>query len=277
MTIAIAVISLIFILLFGIYFFLTKPRLKDRADMDMLCSDYAHRGLWNGQYPENSMSAFARAVNMGIGIELDVQLSSDKRVVVFHDADLLRMCGVARKVSSMTYGELSRLKLLASNDTIPTLADVLKLVDGRVPLLIELKGKEKDTELCRRVTALLDKYNGAFGVKSFDPLKLFWFRKFRPRYARGQIVAKLGTDKKTKHKGRKGSRFFSFALSNMLVNVISRPDFISVGGRVRGQFMLRFFKRFLGTKVFVWTIRAKRDYELCRRDGYYPIFEKIIP
>ena len=90
-------------------------------------------------------------------------------------------------------------------------------------------------------------------------------------------MAKLGTDKKIKLKGRKGSRFFGFALSNMLVNVISRPDFISVEGRVRGHFMLRFFKHFLGTKIYVWTLRSKRDYELCRRDGYYPIFEKIIP
>lgn len=273
--IVIAIIGLVFTLLFGIYFIIAMPRLKDRADMDMLVTDYAHRGLWGDGCPENSMSAFARAIDIGVGIELDVQLSADKRVVVFHDADLLRICGVDRKVSSMNYSELSKLKLLATEQTLPTLAEVLKLVDGKVPLLIELKGKDRDTEICRRVTALLDKYSGAFAVKSFDPIKMCWFKKFRPRYARGQIVAKLKFNKKTKVKSPCGSRFFGFALSNMLVNIISRPDFISVDGNMRKHFMIRLFKRFFGTKVFVWTVRSKRDYDNIRRDGYYPIFEKI--
>lgn len=271
--IVIAIIALALILFFGIYFLIAMPRLKDRADMDMLLSDYAHRGLWGEGCPENSMSAFVRALNKGVGIELDVQLSADKRVVVFHDADLLRMCGVERKVSSMTYSELKKLKLLRTEETIPTLSEVLKLVDGKVPILIELKGKERDIELCRRVTALLDKYSGAFAVKSFDPIKIRWFRKLRPRYARGQIVAKLNFSKKAK--SPRGSRFFGFALSNMLINLISRPDFISVDGNMRKHFMIRFFKRFCGTKVFVWTVRSKKDYDNVRRHGYYPIFEKI--
>lgn len=274
--IVIAIAALILAFAFSVYFLLAMPRLKHRADMDMLISDYAHRGLWGEGCPENSMAAFTRALERGIGIELDVQLTADKHVVVFHDPDLVRMCGVERRVSSMTYRELSKLRLLGGYQAIPTLNEVLKLVDGKVPILIELKGRERDVELCRRVTALLDKYCGAFAIKSFDPMKLYWFKKFRPRYARGQIVAKVKPSRKTKKKETIKVKLFRFAFSNMLVNFLSRPDFISVDKNMHKHFMIRFFKRFCNVKVFVWTVRSGRDYNDLRRDGYYPIFEKII-
>ncbi len=255
----------------GIYAFLIMPRVSDRADMDLLLTDYAHRGLWNETYPENSLAAFALAAESGFGIELDIQLSKDNRIMVFHDYDLKRMCGIDRKLSDMTYDELREVRLLGSNQTIPTLADVLKVVDGRVPLLVELKGENRNTELCRRAAAMLDKYHGAFCVESFNPILLCWFKKFRPRYARGQLVTKVS--KKT----RKGSAALGFALTHMLLNFLSRPDFIAVDGKIRNRPMIFVCERIFRSKTFVWTVKNRKEYDLCASESRHTIFDSFVP
>ena len=94
-----------------IYLFMIYPRLSNPADMELLKTDYAHRGLWNERFPENSLGAFERAARAGHAIELDIRLTKDKRIVVFHDDDLMRMCGVGKKVSDMTLAELKRFPL----------------------------------------------------------------------------------------------------------------------------------------------------------------------
>lgn len=265
------VIFLVFLVAFAVYLFLISPRLKDRADMDMLTVDYAHRGLWNEKYPENSLPAFALASDAGHGIELDIQLTKDKRIVVFHDYDLKRMCGSDKKICELTYSELCEYRLRGTEFGIPMLSEVLKLVDGRVPLLIELKGEDGNTELCKRAAVFLDKYQGAFGVISFNPLLLRWFKRIRPRYARGQLVT-VGVKKK-----RKGSTVAGFALTNMLLNVISRPDFIAVDGKIRRRPMIFLCERLFGAKIFVWTVRSRKAFEICRRERHNSIFERFIP
>ena len=104
---------------------------------------YAHRGLHDGEagIPENTMAAFRRAVDAGFGIELDVQLTKDEEVVVFHDFDLKRVCSAEGEISDFTYEQLQRFAICGTQERIPRLSDVLKLVQGRVPLLIELKYK----------------------------------------------------------------------------------------------------------------------------------------
>lgn len=265
------IIFLIVLAIVGIYLLLIMPRVFDRADMDLLLFDYAHRGLWNDIYPENSLGAFARAVEAGVGIELDIQLSKDKKIVVFHDYDLKRMCGINKKVSELTFEELQKIKLKGTTQSIPTLADVLKLVDGKVPLLIELKGEEKNIELCKRTATMLDKYHGAFCVESFNPLLLSWFKNFRPRYARGQLVT--NKIKKTK----KGSSLFAFSMSNLFLNCISRPDFIAVDGRMRKRPAIYICNKIFKAKIFVWTVRTKREYEISQKEGFHAIFEKFLP
>lgn len=265
-------IILIIIAVFGaIYLFLVSPRLVRKADMELLKCNYAHRGLWSEDIPENSLAAFARAVEAGVGIELDIQLSKDNKIVVFHDSNLKRMCGVDKKISDLTYDELKQISLGNSLQTIPAFADVLKLVDGRVPLLIELKGTDLNTDLCKRAAAMLDKYHGAFCVESFNPYMLRWFKKFRPRYARGQLVTKV-----TKN-DRKGSVILNFGLSHMLFNSFSRPDFIAVDFKVRKSFMIFVCEKFFGASIFAWTIRKQDEYDTCRDEGLYSIFEKILP
>ena len=271
MVTALIITALAFLTVVGIYIFLIMPRVVDRADMDMLNVDYAHRGLWNDKIPENSLPAFARAVKGRYGIELDIQLSKDNKIMVFHDYDLKRMCGIDKKLSDLTCAELKNIRLGSSEYTIPTLAEVLNLVDGRVPLLIELKGESSDVRLCGMAAEMLDKYHGAFCVESFNPLILKWFKKYRPRYARGQLVTRLNK------KNRKGNAIVSFGLSQMLFNLFSRPDFIAVDGKIRRSLMIKICGKAFGAKVFVWTVKNPKDYKICRKDGMYTIFERIIP
>ena len=225
MIIAITVVFLLAVIVGVVFIFLIMPRVSDRADMDMLIADYTHRGLHSKQFPENSLPAFQLAVDHGFGIELDAQLSSDGEIMVFHDYTLKRMCGINSRISVNKCKTLCSLRLGGTEHTIPTLEQVLTLVDGRVPLLIEIKGEGKEEALCRRLAETLDMYPGAFAIQSFNPQVLRWFKKYRPRFARGQLVTKL-----KEVKGRKAPRLTAFMLSNMLLNVLSRPDFISISG-----------------------------------------------
>ena len=254
-----------------IYLFLIMPRIRDRADMEMLMMNYAHRGLWNASVPENSLRAFLWAAQEGYGIELDVQLSRDKQIMVFHDNDLKRMCGINKKISDMTCRELKALTLKGSDQTIPTLSEVLYFIDGRVPLIIDLKSNGKDTEICKRLAAMLDKYQGAFCIESFDPRLVAWFKKYRPRYARGQLVTKMKKCDCTK------DTLGSFCLSRLMGNVLSRPDFIAVDGRIQKSLSIRACHKLFKVPVFVWTVRTQRDMDSCISDGYNFIFEKIRP
>lgn len=272
MIVAITVAFLLAVILGVVYIFLIMPRVSDRADMDMLTCDYAHRGLHSKAYPENSLPAFALAMENGFGIELDVQMSSDGEIVVFHDPNLKRMCGVSARVSSIKSAVLRRLPLGGTEYTIPTLEDVLSMVDGRVPLLIEIKSDTKNDKLCRRLADMLDVYPGVFAVQSFNPQILAWFKRYRPRFARGQIVAKV-----KKVRGTKAPRITAFLLSGLLLNVLSRPDFISVNGGRMKSLSFRLCTSLFRCRGFVWTVRNQKQYRACHGKGYYTIFEKFLP
>ncbi|MGN0995468.1 MAG: glycerophosphodiester phosphodiesterase family protein, partial [Candidatus Ventricola sp.] len=133
---------LILLALCALYLLAIMPRMAGRPDpAPLLSRDYAHRGLHDNasDAPENSMAAFRRAVEAGYGIELDVQLTRDRVPVVFHDESLSRMCGVPGNVRDYTFDELVQFPLLRSAERIPRFEDVLTLVDGRVPLIVEIK------------------------------------------------------------------------------------------------------------------------------------------
>ena len=95
----------------------------------------AHRGIHNNlNIPENSIKSFKRAISKNIPIELDIHLTSDDKLVVFHDDNLIRMTGLYKKIRKCTYDEISKLKLLNTNEVIPLLSDVLDLINGKVLL-----------------------------------------------------------------------------------------------------------------------------------------------
>ena len=234
-----------FLIALGIVFFLflahvflltTRHRRVETAAF--MTSPYAHRGLHGGDLPENSLPAFCAAVACGFGIELDVQLSADGEVMVFHDESLLRMTGVDSSLYAKTKEELSALRLAGTEEKIPTLREVLALVDGKVPLLVEIKSDHAVLDVCAKTAEILDEYTGAYMIESFHPFAVNWFRKNRPHVVRGQLSANLFWHGK--------AALSLFVVENMLFNFLARPDFIAYDYHYKNSYsflLCRFFHR----------------------------------
>ena len=180
-------IALALALLAALAVFLIAPARAHRANA-WRGTAFAHRGLHGDGAEENTLEAFERACCAGYGIELDVQLSRDGEVVVFHDDSLRRMTGDARRVDQLDWAQLRALRVGAGG-RIPLLSEVLAQVDGRVPLLVELKNGRRNRALCAATLAQLREYRGAYMIESFNPLMLRWFRRRAPEVLRGQLVA----------------------------------------------------------------------------------------
>lgn len=152
----------------------------------------AHRGYHDKtkRRPENSLAAFRAAIDAGYGIELDVQLSADGAAIVFHDDTLNRLTEKTGPVVAYTAAQLAKIPLLDSAETIPTLPQVLALVAGRVPVLIEIKD-QLDTmlpgsgKLEQAVAAALAQYEGPVAVMSFNPHCVAKMARLAPDVPRG--------------------------------------------------------------------------------------------
>ncbi|MBO5249094.1 MAG: glycerophosphodiester phosphodiesterase [Clostridia bacterium] len=241
--------------LFILFLFLIKPRSpKKRPDTTPFeGKEYAHRGLHNKNVPENSLRAIADAVDRGLGIELDIQLSKDGQVVVFHDLTLNRMTGVDGKVIDYTAEELSKMSLNGHPDGIPTLKQVLEVVDGKIPLIIEMKIPGFDLSVCPKAFELLDEYQGPYCVESFQPFTLDWLRKNRPHVLRGQLSSDFFANKE------KGNALQLFAVKNLLTNVFARPDFIAYDIRYPKTVAFRLCRDFWKALPIGWTIRSAEE------------------
>ena len=227
----------------------------------------AHRGLHHSTVgvPENSMAAFRRAVERGHAIELDVHVTADNKLVVFHDEKLERMCGVPGLIESWTLADLKKLRLLGTEEQIPTLDEVLELVNGQVPLLIEIKNYKRENigRLEKILVARLDKYQGRFILESFNPEVLVWLHRHAPRFIRGQ----LGD-------GESENLFYKFYSDHLLYNPLSKPDFIAFYHK-KIDHKLRMACKKKGLPLFGWTIRNQEDLARAARlcDGI--IYEKL--
>ena len=127
------------LIILTIWLFLASSRCPSKKTELIKHTRFAHRGLHGDGAPENSMTAFRRAIDAGYGIEIDIRLANDGVLVVHHDPTLLRVCGLDKKVIDVSSRELGSVKLGDSNDTVPTFRELLDTVGGRVPLLIEIK------------------------------------------------------------------------------------------------------------------------------------------
>lgn len=214
----------------------------------------AHRGLHSKDksVPENSMEAFRLAAEAGYGIELDVQLSKDGQVVVFHDDGLKRVCGLDRRVDELEFEELRALSLCGTEQRIPLFSEVLALVAGRSPLIVELKRGKRNSELCEKTRELLRGYEGAYCVESFDPTIVMWFRFHAREMLRGQLA-----NTKSEYAGEVSSPLLAFALSRCLLNVISRPHFIAYSLKKR-PLAVR-LSELMGAMRVCWTSRDKKN------------------
>ncbi len=266
--IVIYILAAIVLLCVG-YVFLIRPRPEPKTSVEPLKVDYAHRGLHGDFAVENTMQAFRAADREGYGIELDVRLSADNVVVVFHDDTLKRMCDRSERVDSKTASELSWIDIKGTYEKIPLFEDVLAAIDPATPLCIELKGN--DTRLCAEVAKMLDKYEGFWSVKSFNPFLVAWFKKNRPRAVRGILVSNFLA------KGHKGNIFTRFIATTMILNCIARPDYISYDCNHPKLLPLMICKKLWNTMTFTWTVNTPEKYGEARSRGDIVIFEGFDP
>jgi glycerophosphoryl diester phosphodiesterase/membrane protease YdiL (CAAX protease family) len=180
----------------------------------------AHRGYFNAENPENTLGAFKRAVERNFAIELDIQLSKDNEVVVFHDFTLNRMCGVDKKVNELTLKELQQLSVGNTAWTIPSFKEFLELVDGKVPLIVEIKNSGMPGILEQKTYEILKDYKGKFVVQSFNSFSMMWYREHAPEFIRGQLSSE--------HRSGSNSRFTRFLLRYLFLNVFAQVDFINM-------------------------------------------------
>lgn len=263
------IILLIFV---ALYLYLIAPRMFQRADRTpFLDRHYAHRGLFDNdsEAPENSLTAIRKAVEAGYGIEFDIQLSKDEQIVVFHDATLQRMCGVEGKVWEYTLEELKAFKLAGSKETIPTLEEVLKAVNGRVPLIIEYKLDRVQTRVCELADQMLQQYHGPYCIECFHPLALMWYRKHRPTVMRGQLCEEHFRNPKFRQNP------VYWIMSYLLPNVVTRPDFVAFNHRHAGN-ISRKVCRILGALSVAYTIKSNEEYRKVRKDFDLFIFDSFI-
>ena len=227
-----------------LYLFLIFPSPKRHLPNEMLKKPIAHRGIHVDGIPENSISAFGEALRRQLPIELDVRLTSDGIPVVFHDRDLKRMCGKDILLSSVAFDDLHSYFLEGSSEEIPSLAQVLDFIDGRIPVLIELKGEDR-SPVAIRTAEVLREYSGDFAVESFNPYHLMRFRRCLPHIPLGLLSGRrLGKTAFT--------AFFGAVSMHMLLNFLFRPCFIAFRYTDRLPFGVKLSRK-LGAALIGWT------------------------
>ena len=256
------------------YLFLIAPAWRPKKQVALWRPwYYAHRGLHDDASPENSLSAFQKAVDHGYGMELDVRLTKDRQMVVMHDGNLLRMCGVDRHVKAVTLDEFRRCRLLGTLESPPTLDEVLSAVDGKTPLIIEMKSdgpqsKQLPPQLYRRMQS----YGGMWCVESFDPRLICWFKRHAPHVIRGQLAfdpARLGD---REHRG-----FAFWCGARMLMNFLSRPDFVAYAYESEGNYSLKAMRILFRPWMAAWTVRSNEDLKNLKGRYDLMIFEAFEP
>ena len=210
----------------------------------------ALRGIHNEAIPENSMKAFSLALKKNIPIEFDVHILKDKNIVVFHDDNLKRMTNKDKFIKECTYEEIKDLKLKNTNEKIPLLKDVLKLVDGKVLLDIELKMDVTDHSLEDGLIEILKDYNGEVILKSFDYRKVKYLKK-HTNYKIGLLIKRM-------------SGFKDFIIRNINFNILIKPDFLACNKNMLDCKSVKTFKK----DIYIWTIKNKDELKIYKSDYY---------
>ena len=250
--------------------------------------------LWKAEgrriVPENSMEAFRLAVRNGFGSELDVHLTADGCLAIFHDDNLMRITGIDGRIEDMTWPELSKVRLLDTGHRIPLLEEALDLytskaaLTGRkdarspaplhLPVIIELKAEGNASDLCRRVMETVDRYPTLnYCIESFDPRVVLWLRRNRPDVIRGQLTENF---MKSKEAVRQWGHLMTFGMWSVVPDILTTPDFISSKYADRRNIFIRLSHR-CGVKQANWIIRNQKDMEIVDGEGGLVIFERFAP
>lgn len=233
---------------------------------------YAHRGLHGNGVPENSMAAFRKALDGGYGIELDIHLMKDGNLAVIHDTSLKRTAGVDVNITDLTTEDLENYRLEGTDEKIPTFDQVLKLYNGKAPLIIELKADSNCAALTDAAVKAMEGYNGVWCMESFDPRCIQHLRKNHAQVCRGQLTFDHFRNKDNVHPVLK------FLLKHNLLNFLSLPDFVAYSFEDRMKTPSNFLcRKFWKVQGVTWTIRTQADYDTAKKEAWLPIFESFTP
>ena len=265
------ILVILLIVLAAVYLWMIAPD-KNVPDASALNGWlYAHRGLHDGnkRVIENSMEAFRLAVEKGYGMELDVQLTRDGQMVVHHDGSLKRVTGVDRKVQDVDYADLP---LLPDGSRIPLFTEVLSMVDGRAPIIVEIKHNGGSAKNAAAAWAILKDYKGPYCVESFNPAAMKYFREHAPQIVRGQLASGGKWKKEDLSLGS------YIALRSLIVNAISRPHFVAYSVPTDRTVSMGLMKHVFKPLLACWTVRDQQVLDAAQKAGYqYPIFELFEP
>lgn len=269
------ILFIVVLVVFLLYMLAIMPHMLHRPNMEAFMHRlYAHRGLHNNQSdaPENSMLAFEKAVQRNYGIELDVQLTKDDEVVVCHDFDLKRICGKDIKIKDLTFEELQQYPIYGSSQTIPKFTDVLALVDGKVPLIIEYKSEDTNMHICDRVESILQEYTGVYCVESFNPMIVFWYRKHRKETVRGIL-----SDSYVKEGFTAFPKIGYELMHHLLLNFIIKPDFVAYNHLYYKDISRTLCHKLYRLPAVAWTIKSKQQLSNRQKDFDLFIFDSFDP
>ena len=253
-----------------IVLFLIMPCKLEKQEKEKFKGNYAHRGYYTNdqKIPENSLKAFKRARDNNFGIEFDIRLTVDDKICVFHDDTLIRTSGIKQKVVNHTLEQLNNIKLFKTENTIPSFKEVLKIVDGKIPLIIEFKSEHDYPLLCEKAMEILKDYKGIYCVESFDPKIVHWFKKNRSDIIRGQLLMPYEHYKNQ-------NKYLAFLVSNCLLNFYTRPHFIAYNTQ-RNSFLAKLAIK-LGAMQVVWTVKPYHDHDYFAKTCDCVIFEHYNP
>ncbi|MFI3167560.1 MAG: glycerophosphodiester phosphodiesterase family protein [Bacillota bacterium] len=231
-------------------------------------SNIAHRGLHNGILPENSMGAYRAAMQAGFPVEIDVHLTTDGKVVIFHDHNTKRVCGVDMEVEKSTFAQLQELRLSGTDEKIPLLTDLLEI--ATTPILVELKNLTKQIGALESETLrLLKESNCEFAIQSFNPYSIIWYHENAPEVLRGQLSSFYETEKRCMQRRM---------LKVMWFNKKSLPDFISYEEKnMPNKYVTKYCKKHPETLKLVWTVKSQNRQNQLIGNADSFIFEGYIP
>ena len=230
----------------------------------------AHRGFHhNCSIPENSLTAFEAAMAHNYPIELDVHLLADGNFAVFHDHSLKRMTGIDGEIAAENTLSIKKFRLLETDQQILLLEEVFELVNGKVPLLIEIKNQRARGQLEANLFKKLSGYSGEYALQSFNPITLGWFKENAPHIIRGQLSSSFqGINL---HWSKK------FILKNFLMNGISSPDFIAYDIRHLPYLPVTLTRKIFQVPLLAWTIKTESEKIKAFLHAENIIFENIQP
>lgn len=232
----------------------------------------AHRGYHAEGIPENTLFSAENAIRHGYGIELDIRATKDGQVIVFHDEYAQRLLGLPGRIGEYTYDDIKDIDVLGVKGAhVPLFSEFLRFVDGRAPLLIELKACFGSKSFLQDVVDMLHAYKGEFVIQTFNCFYLMKLKKIAPEFIRGQLITKDLSEMPYENLKDKAGYFIVWLFGFTRFNWISRPDFYNIDIRCYGKYQ----KRYAIRNVITFVVTNEEEYDRAMRCTDNVVFENM--